>query len=362
MKRVFTFVLWILMAVLSKAQVSHSDITSSIYNNVYIDRNDDGSIIQKNMVAYKMDLKNDTIEFLRADDTNQKLPVFVFIQGSQPIPLIMNFGNKLTAAFLYNLDNTILSNYHVIEIATPNTPLYCDSTSLDDQCRYVPTGEPTGFDPIYIKRNHLSTYTERANAVIDYIATQQWADKNNIIVFGHSQGAYIAAALAAQNKHVSVLGLASFCPLGRMQGQVIEARLNAIARKTTMQQSSERITEISDYWKYLQSADDEEYQKQRKGDLPSTTKSFSRPVFEEISRLRQPVFIAYGTSDYHCILCDLFPLYFAQNKKENYEILPMNNRGHNFEMINQDGSHDWEDVKWHEVTAAFARFIEKTKD
>ena len=355
------FAFYMLAVVSLKAQVPHFETTSNQYKNVYIDRNEDGSIIRKDMLAYKMNLEKDTIEFLKADVSNQQKPVFVFIQGSQPIPLILDYGNQLTATFLNNLDNAILSDYHVVEIAMPNTPLYCDSTFLDDQCRYTPTGKPMEFDPNYVRRNNLDTYLARANAVINYIATQQWADKDNIVVFGHSQGAYVAAALAARNEHVSAVGLASFCPLGRMQGQVMEARLNGVAGKTTMQQSSDKIKEISDYWEYLQSADDEEYLKQRQGDLPSTTKSFSRPVFEEISKLPQPVFIAFGTSDYHSVLCDLFPLYFVQNKKENYKVCPMNNRGHNFEMITQDGTHDWDDIKWHEVTLEFARFAKSGK-
>lgn len=361
MKKFLTIILCLLAPILAKAQVSCSDITSSIYKNVYIDRDDDNSVVRNDMVAYQMKLEKDTIEFLKADNSDRKKPVFVFVQGSQPVPLILNYGNNLTAAFLNNLDNKVLSNYHVIEIAMPNTPLYCDSTLLDDQCRYIPLGKSNGFDPNYVKRNHLDTYLVRAKAVIDYIASQCWADKNNIVVFGHSQGAYIAAALAAQDKRISAVGLASFCPLGRMQGQVIEARLNGIAGKTTMQESSESIKKISDYWAYLQSANDEEFQNKRRGDLPSTTISFSCPVFEEINQLSQPVFIAFGTSDYHSILCDLFPLYFAQNKKKNYKILPMDNRGHNFEMINQDGTHDWNDMKWHEVTSEFVRFIESCK-
>lgn len=346
----------------AKAQPPISEVTSSIYHDVLIDKNDDGSIVHKDMVAYKLCQENDTIEFLKADNSDRPMPVFVFVQGSQPIPLVLNFGNDLTATFLNNLDKSVFSHYHVVEISMPSTPLCCDSTFLDDQCRYIPTGKPAGFDADYIRRNNLDTYLTRARAVIDYISTQQWTDQNHIVAFGHSQGAYVAAAMAAQDKRIAVVGLASFCPLGRMQGQVVEARLNAIAGKKTMRQSTDKIKEISDYWDYLQSADDEEYQKSRKGDLPSTTKSFSQPVFEEISKLSQPVFIAYGTSDYHSILCDLFPLYFAQYKKENYKVMPMDDRGHNFEVVKDDGSHDWDDTKWHEVTSEFARFAESHKN
>lgn len=352
----------LLTVLLAKAQMKTRNVVSNVYNNVYIDRNDDGSVLQNDMVAYKMSLPDDTIEFLKADNSDKKMPVFVFVQGSQPIPLVLNYGNNLTATFLNNIDKGVLSKYHVIEITMPNTPLYCDSTFLDDQCRYIPTGKPMEFDYNYVRRNHLDTYLTRAYSVIDYITTQQWADEKNIVVFGHSQGAYIAAALAARDKRISAVGLASFCPLGRMQGQVIEARLNGIAGKTTIQQATDKIKEISDYWRYLQNADDKEYQKSRKGDLPSTTKSFSQPVFEEISKLSQPVFIAYGTSDYHSVLCELFPLYFAQYEKENYKVVPMSGRGHNFENINEDGTHDWNDIKWHEVTSEFLKFVDSHKN
>ena len=85
---------------LAKAQVQTQDVASNVYKDVYIDRNEDGCILQNDMVAYKISLADDTIEFLKADNSNKKMPVFVFIQGSQPIPLVLNYGNNLTATFL----------------------------------------------------------------------------------------------------------------------------------------------------------------------------------------------------------------------------------------------------------------------
>lgn len=146
------------------------------------------------------------------------MPVFVFIQDSQPIPLVLNYGNNLTAIFLNIIDKYALSKYHVFEITMPDTPLYCDSTFLDDQCRYVPTGKPMEFDHNYVRCNHLDTYLTRVHAVIDNITEQQWADRNNIVVFGHFQGAYIAAALAARDKRISAVGLATLrCRLARTE-------------------------------------------------------------------------------------------------------------------------------------------------
>jgi len=123
------------------------------------------------------------------DNSEKKMPVFVFIQDSQPIPFVLNYGNNLTATFLNIIDKYALSKYHVFEITMPDTPLYCDST-----------------------------FFTRVHSVIDYITEQQWVDRNNIIVFGHSQGAYIAAALAARDKRISAVGLATLrCRLARTE-------------------------------------------------------------------------------------------------------------------------------------------------
>ena len=137
---------------------------------------------------------NDSIWFVRADTTEERKPVFILLQGSTPMPLITTYEEQRWTGHLHILDSTIIRDFHVIEIAMPNTPWITDYRTLDVQNAYTPTGQNFDYDETYRRRNHLDTYVSRANDVVNYISKQAWAD--SIVVFGHSQGAYIAAALA----------------------------------------------------------------------------------------------------------------------------------------------------------------------
>jgi pimeloyl-ACP methyl ester carboxylesterase len=96
-------------------------------------------------------------------------------------------------------------------------------------------------------------------------------------------------------------------------------------------------------------------------DLPATWKSFSQSVVEILANLKQPVFVAYGTRDYHSVACELLPVYFGFSGKTNYRMHPMIGRGHNFELIDEDGKPDWNDVKSNDVIMEFVKFVKKGK-
>jgi hypothetical protein len=76
---------------------------------------------------------------------------------------------------------------------------------------------------------------------------------------------------------------------------------------------------------------------------------------------KQPVFVAYGTRDYHSISCELLPIYFGFSGKTNYKMHPMLGRGHNFELIDDEGKRIWNDSKWREVMDEFVKFVKAVK-
>lgn len=55
-------------------------------------------------------------------------------------------------------------------------------------------------------------------------------------------------------------------------------------------------------------------------------------------------------------LCDLLPIYIEIAGKRNYHLKPMLSRGHNFESFNEDGSSNFDDMKWDEVIKDFIRW------
>ena len=69
--------------------------------------------------------KNDTIFFLKTDTClNKKKPTIIFLQGSRPVPLIIDWGEFKFIPSINNFDYGSLSlRYNLIVISKPNTPV-----------------------------------------------------------------------------------------------------------------------------------------------------------------------------------------------------------------------------------------------
>jgi hypothetical protein len=68
-----------------------------------------------------------------------------------------------------------------------------------------------------------------------------------------------------------------------------------------------------------------------------------------------------GTRDYHSLACELLPIYFGLANKTNYKMYPVPGRGHNFELIDDDGKRIWNDSKWSEIIDEFVKFVKNEK-
>lgn len=67
----------------------------------------------------------------------------------------------------------------------------------------------------------------------------------------------------------------------------------------------------------------------------------------------KPIYIAYGTNDIASELCDLVPLYFIREKKQNLTYKRYLNSEHNFFQIDENGKPDHRNPKWVEVMNNF---------
>src|SRR5215216_3201127 len=101
--------------------------------------------------------KGDTVDILiksKKGEEQKKKPLFLFCQGSLPIPLIIKYDDNdkkgIYPLFVFNPDS--LSNeYHLAVINKPYIPLIADQKSLNADLTYV---DSTGkFPRKYIERN-----------------------------------------------------------------------------------------------------------------------------------------------------------------------------------------------------------------
>ena len=99
----------------------------------------------------------DTIDFIVADTLlNQKKPIFLFCQGSLPMPLFATFKDYGTILLGGGIDNFDLENirkhYHLVVISMPKTPLIAPEAQLNDNFYFVPDkNKPNTFAPAYIQ-------------------------------------------------------------------------------------------------------------------------------------------------------------------------------------------------------------------
>ena len=314
------------------------------------------NIAQINTQLFCLTTATDTIHFIKHDTINRKKPLFLFMTGSLAMPLIIDYGkdhkNAMATNFYHLLDKQIFENFNVVSISQPNVPPIVLSEDLNERGAYK------NANPMFFKRNVSETYVERTNEVLNYLLQQNWIDADSIYIFGHSQGAYIAARVPAENEAVKAIGFASTNPFGRLQGIMFkEARAKAISGEMTEEEAQKIIEQHWNLWNYMIYSPTFPDEWIGKTDLPATQISFTQPVVDILANLKQPVFIAYGTRDYHSVPCELLPIYFGFAKKTNYKMHPMLGRGHNFETIDNDGKPNWDDMKWQEVTVEFMKFV-----
>lgn len=301
---------------------------------------------------FQLKHKKDTIDFVVAETSlTQKKPVLLFCQGSQPVPLFFDFASQgIIPVTLNNFDvNEMKKDYHIVVISMPKTPVVVGPDHLNRSYNYVQdTSIEHSYHPEYVKADYLENYVDRANRVIKFLMKQNWVDKSNILVAGHSQGARVAVGIAHSNKHVSKLGLFGYNPKRRIDQMVWNYRKQAQNGDISWEQADSLQQKQYDFYRMVLEPDSVEANPSLR-----SGQSFSKSSIEELTNLNIPVYIAFGSEDGIAEYCDLLPLDFADKKKTDYLIKRYPNLEHNFFPIDEDGRPDYRNGQWIPVMNAF---------
>lgn len=300
---------------------------------------------------------SDTIECLKIDaDITRSKPTILFCQGSLPLPLVMTQQGEFYIVPVSNFDyKTISKKYNIVFISMPHTPLVTEMSTLNKSYAYVPDiSKPNQYDNRYLEANYLGKYVERGNAVLEYLRQQPWVDPSRIILFGHSQGAHVAANLAEQNPDIYALGYSSGNVMGRFAQFILENRSKAKVGLISNEEAQAKLENLYGWWR--------EVCREKKED-PRTEPihswmSFSSHDIDRLVALKTPVYITYGTEDVGSQSCELMPIYFELAGKMNYKLRPFVGCGHNFERIMPDGKHDFNEIYWNEAINEFLSWCE----
>ncbi|OYU83539.1 MAG: hypothetical protein CFE24_10755 [Flavobacterium sp. BFFFF2] len=317
-------------------------------------------VINDQAIQFSIKQKKDTIHFILIDTKLDEIkPVFLFCQGSLPMPLFVKPAKEsmwMIGGGITNFDlNEIKKNYHLIVISMPKTPVIVDEKHLNKSYCYIPNeNEPDEFDKDYVQADFLENYEARAQKVLQFLRKQKWVDHSKLIVAGHSQGSKVATLIALNNKKVTHLGLFGANPFGRIDQNIRTYRKEAERKEITWQQANEDIEKT--YQMYRDAYDNETL---RKDPNLLSWKSFSRPLVNDWLQIKIPTYLAYGTNDIAADLCDLVPLFYIQNAKDNLTYKRYLDLEHNFFEINADGTTNYEKAHWQEVMNEFIKWTKK---
>ncbi|MDP3913879.1 MAG: hypothetical protein Q8R96_09095 [Bacteroidota bacterium] len=304
--------------------------------------------------------ESDTIQFIKINrDLGTPKPTVVFFQGSLPIPLVIKFSDDdLMIPSINNFDyKKIAQKYNIVIISMPGVPLIAGGEKLNNQFAFITDKKNEhSFPKRYIENDYFEKYVERGNTVINFLVKQSWVDKKRLILVGHSQGARIAAGIAAHNHDVAVLGFLSGDPLGRITQYIRKVRWMERMGKLPEVQAQDKINEIYNWWKELNANLRETSISEQ--DNPRTIISFSKSMITNLVTTSIPIYIAYGTKDVNAEYCDLLPIDFIQAGKQNYKISPFLGLEHNFMEVDSIGNPIPERCHWDRVINDFLNWEE----
>ena len=300
---------------------------------------------------------DDTIDFIVIDTIlNIKKPILLFCQGSLPIPLFVKPEKEpiwMIGGGITNFDlEEIKRNYHLVVISMPKTPLIVEEKNLNESYCYIPNSELSNeFDKKYIESDYLENYQQRAALVLKFLRKQKWVDNSKLIIAGHSQGSKVASAITVSNKNATHLGLFAANPFGRIDQIIRKYRKEAETKQITWKEADEKIND-----KYQMFRDAYNKDSLRKDPALLSWKSFSKPQIKDWLKITIPTYLAYGTNDITTDLCDLVPIFYIQNAKNNLTYKRYVNLNHNFFEVQEDGSTNYDKEYWPVVMSEFIKW------
>lgn len=310
-------------------------------------------IFNKDYTKFNIVTENDEIEFLVLDtNLENRKPIFLWCQGSGPIPLFLDINDSIrfVGGGLNNFNySEIINNYHLVVISMPKTPIIGLKENLNSQFHYIENKEIL---PAFIESDYLENYVYRAETVLTFLYKQNWVNKLNTVVAGHSQGSKIAAKLALRVNGITRLGLFSANPMGRIDENLRTARLDAQLGRISWEEADKLMNNEYEFFEMA-------HNPQLINENPNlkSWNSFSEIFYDDWLKLDIPIYLCYGTEDRSSDLCDLVPLFFIKEGKENLTIKRHLGLEHNFFELLPNGRPDYEKGHWPEVMKTFLNWI-----
>lgn len=289
--------------------------------------------------------KNEKVDIIiksKVGEENIAKPLFFWCQGSLPQPIIKYDANGMFGTFPFDV-NDFLDNYHIVIIGKPGIPIISDVKDLKKN--YCFLNEDSTIPKYYSDKNYLEYYTKRNNFIFKKLLKEKWVLSSKLVVAGHSEGSYIAANMALNNKKITHLIYSGGNPYGRI--------LNILEENIYKNKNYSTI----DYWKNI--VENKNNGKYNGGDTPKNLYQFSKPVAPILQKLKIPIYICYGTKDWNAPYNDLF---YVESIRKNLTFItfkPYLDLEHNFFPVNEKLEPNYDIYNWEIVGKDWSIWLQK---
>ncbi len=289
---------------------------------------------------------NDTITYFLKSYKEKPTNLVVFIQGTDPNPI-----------FSYSINKNEITYYRWFGD---------DHKNLDSKYTYAIIPKP-GMEGLYkdgeikvpksyYKNNYLDYRMKQIDLSINHIIENHLNKTEKIIVYGHSEGAVIGAALAAKNKKITHLGFWSGNVLNNFYEFSLFNRIKALEGKISDKEAHQNIVGILEWYKeILKNPNSTEID--HFGFTNKRWTNYEKAPIDYLTQIDIPIYALFATEDESTPIetAYLLPIKFIEKRKENLTFEVCIGCNHSYHEETKDG----QITHWNRE---FLKFIEWTKE
>ncbi len=290
---------------------------------------------------------NDTITYFLRNYTSQPNKLVVFIQGTEANPIFSYSENKDQPPTFYRWFGSeyqlLDSTYTYAIVPKPGMAgLYKDGAIQ------IPTS--------YYTNNYLDYRVKQLDRSIQHIVENHLSKAEKVIVYGHSEGAAIGAALANVNPSITHLGFWSGNVLNNFYEFALFNRIEALQGTTTDAEAHQNILGILEWYQgVLQAPNSTELD--HFGFTNKRWSTYEKAPIDYLLQLDLPIYALFATQDESTPIetAYLLPIKFMEHRKTNLTFEVCLGCDHAYQLETPDGKK----ALWQEQFLKFMEWAEK---